>query len=136
SRRRHTRFSRDRSSDVCSSDLSKKNLTYSVQQVSGDDLRAANQGNILNALQGQIAGAQISSSGGSPGLPTEIILRGSTTLTGDNQPLMIVDGIRVNNSSSNGTVNRIADINPEDIEDISILKGAAAAALYGIDAAS
>lgn len=115
---------------------SKKNLTYSVQQVSGDDLRAANQGNILNALQGQIAGAQISSSGGSPGLPTEIILRGSTTLTGDNQPLMIVDGIRVNNSSSNGTVNRIADINPEDIEDISILKGAAAAALYGIDAAS
>ncbi|GGH08711.1 SusC/RagA family TonB-linked outer membrane protein [Sphingobacterium alkalisoli] len=114
----------------------KKNLTYSVQKVSGDDLRASNQGNILNGLQGQIAGAQISSSGGSPGLPTEIILRGSTTLTGDNQPLMIVDGIRVNNSSSNGTVNRVADINPEDIEDISILKGAAAAALYGIDAAS
>ena len=114
----------------------KKNLTYSVQTVTGDDLRASNQGNILNALQGQIAGAQISSSGGSPGLPTEIILRGSSTLTGDNQPLMIVDGIRVNNSSSNGTVNRVADINPEDIEDISILKGAAAAALYGIDAAS
>lgn len=114
----------------------KKNLTYSVQTVSGNDLRNANQGNILNALQGQIAGAQISSSGGSPGLPTEIILRGSTTLTGDNQPLMIVDGIRVNNSASNGTVNRVADINPEDIEDISILKGAAAAALYGIDAAS
>ena len=114
----------------------KKNLTYSVQNVSGDDLRASNQGNILNALQGQVAGAQISSSGGSPGLPTEIILRGSSTLTGDNQPLMIVDGIRVNNSSSNGTVNRVADINPADIEDISILKGAAAAALYGIDAAS
>jgi TonB-linked SusC/RagA family outer membrane protein len=114
----------------------KKNLTYSVQTVTGDDLRASNQGNILNALQGQVAGAQISSSGGSPGLPTEIILRGSSTLTGDNQPLMIVDGIRVNNSSANGTVNRVADINPEDIEDISILKGAAAAALYGIDAAS
>ncbi|MCA5005715.1 SusC/RagA family TonB-linked outer membrane protein [Sphingobacterium bovistauri] len=114
----------------------KKNLTYSVQTVTGDDLRASNQGNILNGLQGKIAGAQISSSGGSPGLPTEIILRGSSSLTGDNQPLMIVDGIRVNNSSSNGTVNRIADINPEDIEDISILKGAAAAALYGIDAAS
>src|SRR5690606_16617251 len=115
---------------------SRKNLTYSVQTVSGDDLRAANQGNIINALQGQVAGAQISSAGGSPGLPTEIILRGSTTLSGDNQPLMIVDGIRVNNSSSNFTVNRVADINPEDIEDISILKGAAAAALYGIDAAS
>lgn len=114
----------------------RKNLTYSVQSVTGDDLRASNQSNILNALQGQVAGAQISSSGGSPGLPTEIILRGSTTLSGDNQPLMIVDGIRVNNSSSNFTVNRVADINPEDIEDLTILKGAAAAALYGIDAAS
>ncbi len=114
----------------------KKNLTYSVQNVSGEDLRKSNQGNLINALQGQVAGAQISSSGGSPGLPSEIILRGSSTLTGDNQPLMIVDGIRVNNSSSNFTVNRVADINPEDIEDITILKGAAAAALYGIDAAS
>lgn len=115
---------------------SKKTLTYSVQSVKGDDLRKTNQANIINGLQGQIAGAQISSSGGSPGLPSEIILRGSTTLSGDNQPLMIVDGIRVNNSSSNGTVNRLADFNPEDIENISILKGAAAAALYGIDAAS
>jgi TonB-linked SusC/RagA family outer membrane protein len=114
----------------------KRTLTYSVQSVTGDDLRQSNQSNIINALQGQIAGAQISSSGGSPGLPSEIILRGSTTLSGDNQPLMIVDGIRVSNSSSNGTVNRLADFNPEDIENISILKGAAAAALYGIDAAS
>ena len=115
---------------------SKKSLTYSVQTVKGDDLRNSGQSNIINALQGQVAGAQISSSGGSPGLPSEIILRGSTTLSGDNQPLMIVDGIRVNNSASNGTVNRISDFNPEDIEDITILKGAAAAALYGIDAAS
>lgn len=115
---------------------SKKSLSYSVQTVKGDDLRNANQSNIINALQGQIAGAQISASGGSPGLPSEIILRGSTTLSGDNQPLMIVDGIRVNNNASNGTVNRLSDFNPEDIEDITILKGAAAAALYGIDAAS
>ncbi|MDR6783799.1 TonB-linked SusC/RagA family outer membrane protein [Pedobacter africanus] len=114
----------------------KRTLTYSVQTVKGDDLREANQSNIINGLQGQIAGAQISSSGGSPGLPSEIILRGSTTLSGDNQPLMIVDGIRVSNSSSNGTVNRLADFNSQDIENISILKGAAAAALYGIDAAS
>ena len=115
---------------------SKKNLTYAVQKVTGEDLRKSNQGNIINALQGQVAGAQISSSGGSPGLPSEIILRGSTSLSGDNQPLMIVDGIRVSNASVNGSVNRMADFNPEDIEDISILKGAAAAALYGIDAAS
>ncbi|WP_164123202.1 MULTISPECIES: SusC/RagA family TonB-linked outer membrane protein [Sphingobacterium] len=115
---------------------SKKNLTYSVQKVSGDELRQSNQGNIVNALQGQVAGAQISSSGGSPGLPSEIILRGSTSLSGDNQPLVIIDGIRVSNESTNGSVNRLADFNPDDIEDISILKGAAAAALYGIDAAS
>jgi TonB-linked SusC/RagA family outer membrane protein len=114
----------------------KRTLTYSVQNVKGDDLRDANQSNIINSLQGQIAGAQITSAGGSPGLPSEIVLRGVSSLTGDNQPLMIVDGIRVSNASSDGTVNRLADFNPEDIEDISILKGAAAAALYGIDAAS
>ncbi|WP_207428725.1 SusC/RagA family TonB-linked outer membrane protein [Pedobacter sp. SYSU D00535] len=115
---------------------SKRTLTYSVQKVQGEDLRASNQANIINGLQGQIAGAQITSAGGSPGLPSEIILRGVSSLTGDNQPLMIVDGIRVSNASTDGTVNRLADFNPEDIEDISILKGAAAAALYGIDAAS
>ncbi|MFC5283292.1 SusC/RagA family TonB-linked outer membrane protein [Pedobacter alpinus] len=114
----------------------KRTLTYSVQTVKGDDLRESNQSNIINGLQGQIAGAQITSSGGSPGLPSEIILRGVSSLTGDNQPLMIVDGIRVSNASTNGTINRLADFNPEDIQDISILKGAAAAALYGIDAAS
>ncbi|RRN77528.1 SusC/RagA family TonB-linked outer membrane protein, partial [Pseudoxanthomonas sp. SGD-10] len=114
----------------------KRTLTYSVQTVKGDDIRDANQSNIINSLQGQVAGAQITSAGGSPGLPSEIILRGVSSLTGDNQPLMIVDGIRVSNASSDGTVNRLADFNPEDIEDISILKGAAAAALYGIDAAS
>ncbi|TKC05119.1 SusC/RagA family TonB-linked outer membrane protein [Pedobacter frigoris] len=114
----------------------KKTLTYSVQTVKGNDLRDANQSNIINGLQGQIAGAQITSSGGSPGLPSEIILRGVSSLTGDNQPLMIVDGIRVSNASSDGTINRLADFNPEDIEDISVLKGAAASALYGIDAAS
>ncbi|WEK19515.1 MAG: SusC/RagA family TonB-linked outer membrane protein [Candidatus Pedobacter colombiensis] len=114
----------------------KRTLTYSVQTVKGDDLRDANQSNIINGLQGQIAGAQITSSGGSPGLPSEIILRGVSSLTGDNQPLMIVDGIRVSNASTDGTVNRLADFNPADIENISVLKGAAAAALYGIDAAS
>lgn len=114
----------------------KRTLTYAVQNISGDDLRESNQSNIINGLQGQIAGAQITSSGGSPGLPSEIILRGVSSLTGDNQPLMIVDGIRVDNSSSNGTLNRLADFNPADIEDITVLKGSAAAALYGIDAGS
>lgn len=114
----------------------RRTSTYAAQKVQGNDLRASNQPNLVNALQGQIAGAQISSSGGSPGLPSEIILRGVSSLTGDNQPLIIMDGIRISNASSNGTLNRLGDINPEDIEDITILKGASAAALYGIDAAS
>lgn len=114
----------------------KRTLSYSVQTVKGDDLRDANQSNIINGLQGQIAGAQITSSGGSPGLPSEIILRGVSSLTGDNQPLMIVDGIRVSNASTDGTINRLADFNPEDIENLTVLKGSAASALYGIDAAS
>lgn len=112
----------------------KRTLTYAVQNIKGDDIRESNQSNIINGLQGQIAGAQITSSGGSPGLPSEIILRGVSSLTGDNQPLMIVDGIRVSNASTDGTVNRLADFNPEDIESISVLKGSAASALYGIDA--
>lgn len=114
----------------------RRTLTYSIQNIQGDDIRSSNQGNIVNSLQGQIAGAQISSSGGSPGLPSEIVLRGVSSLTGDNQPLIIVDGIRVSNASTNGTVNRLADFNPEDIDNLTVLKGGAAAALYGIDAAS
>ncbi|WP_299703265.1 SusC/RagA family TonB-linked outer membrane protein [uncultured Pontibacter sp.] len=114
----------------------RRTLTYSIQNIQGEDLRSSNQANIVNSLQGQIAGAQISSSGGSPGLPSEIVLRGVSSLTGDNQPLIIVDGIRVSNASTNGTVNRLADFNPEDVDNITVLKGAAASALYGIDAAS
>ncbi|WP_439882069.1 SusC/RagA family TonB-linked outer membrane protein [Pontibacter sp. MBLB2868] len=114
----------------------KRTLTYAVQSIAGENLQNSNQPNIINALQGQIAGAQISSSGGSPGLPSEIILRGVSSLTGDNQPLIIVDGIRVSNASVNGTANRLSDFNPDDIESVSVLKGASASALYGIDAAS
>lgn len=114
----------------------KRTLTYSVQTIGGEDLQDSNQPNIVNALQGQVAGAQITSSGGSPGLPSEIILRGVSSLTGDNQPLIIVDGVRVSNASINGTSNRLSDFNPNDIENVSILKGASASALYGIDAAS
>jgi len=79
---------------------------------------------------------QITSTGGAPGAASEIILRGATSVDGDNQPLFVVDGVPISNASIRGTTNRAADINPNDIESISILKGAAAAALYGIDAAN
>ena len=90
----------------------------------------------MNALQGNISGVQITSTGGAPGASSEIILRGATSVDGNNQPLFVVDGIPISNESVNGTTNRAADINPDDIETLSVLKGAAASALYGIEAAN
>jgi len=113
-----------------------RTLTYNVQNVGSDDLMASRQENLVNALQGRVSGVQITSTGGAPGASSEIILRGATSVDGDNQPLFVIDGIPISNASIRGTTNRAADINPSDIESISILKGAAAAALYGIDAAN
>lgn len=122
----------------------KKALGYAVQEVGGESLVATRQPNIVNALQGQVAGVQINSSGGGPGESARIIIRGATSLdpSADNQPLFIVDGIPVNNqtitagSYGRNLSNRIADINPDDIENITILKGGAASALYGLRAAN
>lgn len=113
-----------------------RTLTYNVQSVGSDELTASRQENLVNALQGRVSGVQITSSGGAPGAASEIILRGATSVDGDNQPLFIIDGVPISNASVRGTTNRAADINPNDIESISVLKGAAAAALYGIDAAN
>lgn len=113
-----------------------RTLTYNVQNVGSDDIMNSRQENLVNALQGRVSGVQITSTGGAPGASSEIILRGATSVDGDNQPLFVIDGIPISNASIRGTTNRAADINPSDIESISILKGAAAAALYGIDAAN
>ena len=119
----------------------KKALGYSSQEVKGDALVASKQTNIVNALQGKIAGVQINSGGGAPGQGSRIIIRGIKSLSGDrnNQPLFIIDGILIDNSTNTvddageirGLSNRAADINPDDIENISILRGGAATALYG-----
>ncbi len=113
-----------------------RTLTYNVQSVQSEELVASRQENLVNALQGRVSGVQITSTSGAPGAASEIILRGATSVDGDNQPLFVVDGVPISNASVRGTTNRAADINPNDIESISILKGAAAAALYGIDAAN
>ncbi|MVT10774.1 SusC/RagA family TonB-linked outer membrane protein [Chitinophaga tropicalis] len=129
----------------------KKALGYAVQDVKGDDLVKASQGDALRGLSGKVAGLQVTGSGGTPGAATFIKLRGTNSLTGSNQPLFVVDGVPIDNSQnysgdpSDGTnqllqgatnTNRGADINPNDIESITVLKGPAAAALYGIDAAN
>lgn len=113
-----------------------RTLTYNVQSLQADEIVSSRQENLVNALQGRVSGVQISSTSGAPGAASEIILRGATSVDGDNQPLFVIDGVPISNASVRGTTNRAADINPNDIESISILKGAAAAALYGIDAAN
>ena len=131
----------------------RKSINYAFQNVKSKDIEESRQQNIVNALQGKVAGAVITSSGGGPGEGAAIILRGGSSLDGDNQPLFVVDGVALDNSSfmeslapgagsafngitgrSVGTPNRASDINPEDIESVTVLKGPAAAALYGVKA--
>lgn len=126
-----------------------KALGYAVQEVKGADLVKVKEPNLVNSLNGRIAGVNVTNSGGAPGSSSQIIIRGGTSLTGDNQPLFIVDGIPVDNSAVGGdsstgglsatstyTANRGMDLNSDDIESISVLKGPAAAALYGLKAAA
>jgi TonB-linked SusC/RagA family outer membrane protein len=118
----------------------KKSLGYSVSEVDGESLQRVAQENVLNSLSGKVAGVTINSTGG-PGSSVSMVIRGASSLTSDNQPLFVVDGAPINNTLNNvqeiGRENKpdygnaISDINPEDIESISVLKGPSAAALYG-----
>lgn len=121
----------------------KRMLTYAAQDVGGDDLVAAKQDNVVNALDGKIAGVQINNSSGMPGSSTRIVIRGVSSLEGDNTALFVIDGIPMDNSEAGnpdgslgagGTANRGTDIDPNIIESITVLKGAAATALYGSSA--
>ena len=119
----------------------KKSLGYGVQEVKGETLVSAKEPNLANTLSGKIAGLQVVRSSDGPAGSSKILLRGSNSLTGTNQPLIVVDGVPIDNftgAADNGYWNRsldmgngIADINPDDIETLSVLKGPSAAALYG-----
>jgi TonB-linked SusC/RagA family outer membrane protein len=133
-----------------------KSLGYSVTQVNSEDLNLNGQANAIESLQGRIAGVQINRTSGSSGGGVDILIRGVTSINPNrsNQPLIIVDGIAFNNDTFAGEVrpsagsnspnsseqfafsNRAGDINPEDIESFSVLKGAAATALYGVRASN
>lgn len=118
----------------------KRNLTYSSQEVKGEQLTQSKEPNLVNALAGKVSGVQITSSSGTPGSSSRIVIRGANSLYGNNEALMVIDGIPVNNdetgnlNSGPGT-NRIADLDPNIIESINVLKGGAATALYGSDGA-
>jgi TonB-linked SusC/RagA family outer membrane protein len=123
----------------------RRSLGYSAQEVKGEAISGSHQPNIVNALQGQAAGLQINSGGGAPGSGAKIILRGLNSMdpNRDFQPLFVIDGIPIDNStdvsdnsSLMGISNRAADINPDDIESINVLKGGAATALYGLRAST
>jgi TonB-dependent SusC/RagA subfamily outer membrane receptor len=122
----------------------KKALGYAVSEVNGEDLIKSRGGlnNPVNSLQGKVAGLQISSGAGSMGGSSKVLIRGNNSLSGSNQPLFVVDGVPLEGKDFNSTDtqrggggydygNLIQDLNPDDIESVSVLKGAAASALYG-----
>lgn len=124
---------------------SEKSLGYSAGRVSSSDLTETGSPSMMNALQGKIAGVNVSSASGAPGASSRVILRGVTSLGGANQPLYVVDGIPINNAMAGASTdinggldfgNRANDINPDDIQEMTILKGGSGSALYGSRAAN
>ncbi|MBI1341848.1 MAG: SusC/RagA family TonB-linked outer membrane protein [Terrimonas sp.] len=133
-----------------------RELGYSVQKLSGTEIAETQRENFLNSLQGRVAGVSITPTGGQAGASTNIVLRGFNSLALSNQPLFIIDGVIVDNQTldensnqgsglglasdrpnrNNDYTNRIADLNPSDIESITVLKGPEATALYGSQASA
>ncbi len=133
-----------------------RELGYSTQTVKGNDIQQTQRENFVNSLQGRVAGLTVTPTTGMAGASAGIVLRGFNTLSGNNQPLFIVDGIIVDNQTlnsnsqsgtgiglasdgnnrNNDNTNRIADLNPNDIESVTVLKGPEATALYGSQAGS
>ncbi|WP_171818368.1 SusC/RagA family TonB-linked outer membrane protein [Pyxidicoccus fallax] len=138
------------------SEVARKNLANSVASVNAEELNRSPAQTVDQALQGKVAGANIQSNGGAPGGGMQLRLRGVSTINGSTQPLYVIDGVLVSdvaiasgvytvtdsvggsnpNPTQDNQVNRIADINPNDIESIEVLKGASAAAIYGSKAAN
>jgi TonB-linked SusC/RagA family outer membrane protein len=134
---------------------SKRSLGTAQQQVKGSEIAETQRENFINALQGRIAGVEVINTSGVPGASSSITIRGVSSISGSNQPLFVIDGLPIDNKTlstsafvSEGSsttsqanrgvdfTNRAADINPEDIETLVVLKGPEAAALYGIEAAN
>ncbi|HEX6533653.1 MAG TPA: SusC/RagA family TonB-linked outer membrane protein [Gemmatimonadaceae bacterium] len=132
-----------------------RSLGVAQQTVSGAHIAESNRENFVDALQGRVAGVTVTSTSGVPGASSSITIRGVSSISSSNQPLMVIDGMPMDNKTLNTEqlasdrnsltafsnrgvdfTNRAADINPEDIESITVLKGPEAAALYGIDAAN
>jgi TonB-linked SusC/RagA family outer membrane protein len=132
--------------------ITRRELGTSQQTIRGEEIAQTQRENFLNALQGRIAGVEVTSTSGVPGASTSLTIRGVSSVSGNNNPLIIVDGLPLDNKTLNTTMfenaaagfsnrgvdftNRGADLNSQDIESMTVLKGPEAAALYGIDAAN
>ena len=125
----------------------KRSLGFATQGVDGKEIAETQRDNWMNAITGRVAGATVNATSGAPGASSQIVLRGFNSVGGDNSALIVVDGVIINNSvfnqgrlasdqpnRGNDYTNRGADINPDDIEKIDVLKGPEAAALYGVEA--
>ncbi|MEN8158001.1 MAG: SusC/RagA family TonB-linked outer membrane protein [Bacteroidota bacterium] len=129
---------------------SEKSLGYNVQSVEAEDISKANTSDIVNAIAGRTAGVQITSSAGTPGASTFMTIRGAASITGNNEPLFVIDGMPIvtgdgemsvtnrdpYSTGGTGSSSRSIDLNPEDIAAMTVLKGGAATALYGLRAAN
>ncbi|PSQ81937.1 MAG: SusC/RagA family TonB-linked outer membrane protein, partial [Bacteroidetes bacterium QS_1_65_9] len=127
---------------------SERSLGYSAQNVSAADVAKAEESNFINALQGQVAGAQIANSTGGIGSSSRIVLRGASSLSGDSQPLIVVDGVAVDNNNFGSATssgwddteidygNAAMNVSPQNIKSVNVLKGPNAAAMYGSRAAN
>lgn len=121
----------------------KKSLGYATQDISSEEISRANNPNILTNLSGKLAGVEVRQSSGMPGAPATILIRGARSFSGNNQPLYVVDGMPITSNPDygqnvTGAYNsaRALDLDPNDIESINVLKGQAAAALYGLRASN
>ena len=123
----------------------RKEIGYAINTVSADDLTEVRSPNALNSLAGRVPGVQITSASGSLGGSTNVLIRGTSSIGGNSQPLFVVDGVPIDNTNFSGAVdrfsapdfgNRAADLNADDIESMTVLKGPAAAVLYGSRAAN
>ncbi len=121
----------------------KKALGYASQQLDTEQILNVPETNVVNALQGKVAGAQVTRGGGAPGQGSRIVIRGVNSLdpNADNQPLFVIDGVQISNDTFTvggggfrGMSNRASDLDLNDVESISVLKGGAATALYGVRA--
>ncbi|MCB0567878.1 MAG: SusC/RagA family TonB-linked outer membrane protein [Phaeodactylibacter sp.] len=120
-----------------------KAIGYAVQEVGGGELEETNAVSFIDALSGKAAGVQVTQASGAAGAASRVVLRGQTSFNGNNEALIVVDGVRLDNSENHterslggvANSNRGMDLNPNDIESVTVLKGAAASALYGVEGA-